>query len=83
MRRALLAVALYRCLFDGAIIQRAAAPSSRYARLLRRYLPYPLLSWRPLQNLAPLSPHFAPLAQRRPPRRCFPALRRFEIYLKF
>ena len=35
---------LLRCRFDGAIIQRAAAPSLRYARLLCRYLRYLLPS---------------------------------------
>jgi hypothetical protein len=76
---------LLRCRFDGAIIQRAAAPSLRYARLLRRYLRYPLPSF----GAAAMTPHavaalFCAACTAPSSASLFcRTLHRFEIYLKF
>ena len=76
---------LLRCCFDGAIIQRAAAPSLRYARLLRRYLRYPLPSF----GAAAMTPHavaalFCAACTAPSSASLFcRTLHRFEIYLKF
>lgn len=88
LRRALLTTALYslpRCHFGGAIIQRAAASSLRYASLLRRYLRYPLPSF----GSAAMTPHAvaalfcATCAALFSALLFFPRCATLEFYLKF